>query len=440
MPLGPPPPGGDQNRAAEVHAFTWSLEIVSMIFVVSRMYSRIRLTRNMWWDDFCVCFALILDVIISVIWSVYAERGYARHLYYIQPSELPDIIKLNTVSRSLCMFSIAIGKISVALLIERIAGPSRWRKWLLRSISVSVFITAVITLTFFYAQCQPARAVWDKALVKEGKAHCWNPHPINTWNLVIASYWAFLDFALALIPVDMIWKLQLTLRRKLLVSCLLGMGVFAGICASVKTSKVPITVNAKADITWATVELLMWNGIEMNVIIIAACIPTLRPLFLILLRRSTPSDFLPSRQNGQSYQKHASSDPTSDSSKQSHPTVGSRASKVFSNANKALDVYRNHTATQSTDSTQGLDQTGAEALSNKNSILVSETICVESREVRGGSEDSSDDEREWGRAGGVQGVPLSEIGKPMETNSTHGDERTVIGEDERQVVRGEDMV
>ena len=87
--------------------------------------------------------------------------------------------------------------------------------------------------------------MWDKSLVKEGKAHCWNPHPINTWNLVIASkpdwnfdvgsqvpqltspsgYWAFLDFALALIPVDMVWKLQLTIQKKLLLSCLLGMGV-----------------------------------------------------------------------------------------------------------------------------------------------------------------------------------------------------------------------
>ena len=122
-----------------------------------------------------------LDIIISAMWSVYAGRGYARHLYYISPSELPDIIKLNTISRSLCMSSIAIGKISVAFLIERFAGPSKWRKWLLRSISVSTFISAVITLTFFYAQCQPAHAVWDKYLIKEGKAHCWNPLPINTW-------------------------------------------------------------------------------------------------------------------------------------------------------------------------------------------------------------------------------------------------------------------
>lgn len=173
----------------------------------------------------------------------------------------------------------------------------------------------------------------------------------------------------------------------------------------------------------------------MNVIIIAACIPTLRPLFLILLRRSTPSDFLPSsRQNRHSYHKHPSS---SDPGSGHVPTIGSQASKALSNANKAFDPYRNHTATGSTDSTQGLDT----LRSNKNSILVSETICIESREVRSGSEDGSEDEREWGGAGGGrgrgQGVPLSEIGKPRQVRT---DEITVVREDERQGVSGEDMV
>ena len=72
---------------------------------------------------------------------------------------------------------------------------------------------------------------------------------------------------------------------------------------------------------------------------------------------------------------------------------------------------------------------------------MSETICIESREVRSGSEDGSEDEREWGGAGGGrgrgQGVPLSEIGKPRQVRT---DEITVVREDERQGVSGEDMV
>lgn len=58
MPQGPPPPGGDLNRANEIYAFTWVLEIISFAFVASRMYSRLKLTRNPWWDDWCICFAM----------------------------------------------------------------------------------------------------------------------------------------------------------------------------------------------------------------------------------------------------------------------------------------------------------------------------------------------------------------------------------------------
>ena len=126
------------------------------------------------------------------MWSVYAASGYARHLFYLTPAQISNALELNTISRSLCMFSIAIGKISVAFLIERIAGPANWRKWLLRGISISVFISAVITFTLFYAQCQPVSAVWDKGMIKDGTGSCWNPIPVNTWDLVIASRSTFL--------------------------------------------------------------------------------------------------------------------------------------------------------------------------------------------------------------------------------------------------------
>lgn len=121
------------------------------------------------------------------MWSVYAGRGYARHLYYLTPDQLSGALELNTISRSMCMLSIAIGKVSVAFLIERIAPPGNWRKWMLRGISISIMISAVITFTLFYAQCQPARALWDKGMIKEGTGSCWKPIPVNTWDLVIAS-------------------------------------------------------------------------------------------------------------------------------------------------------------------------------------------------------------------------------------------------------------
>lgn len=161
-----------------------------------------------------------------------------------------------------------------------------WRKAALRAISGSVALSATVTVILFYVQCRPASALWDHRLLPpNGTAKCWNPILVNTWDLVIASYWSLLDFLLALFPLPLILSLRLPLARKLLLSLLLSMGIFAGIAAAIKTSKVPISVKGKRDFTWQTVELLLWNGIEMNLIIIAACIPTLRPVFLVLLRR-----------------------------------------------------------------------------------------------------------------------------------------------------------
>lgn len=129
----------------------------------------------------------VLDFVIAAMWTVYAGRGYARHVYYLSPTEIRDALKLSPISRTICIVAIAAGKISVAFLIERIVGPSKWRKWMLRAISIGIAATSFIVVLFFYIQCQPTRAFWDKGLVKMGKGHCWDPIPINRLNLAVAS-------------------------------------------------------------------------------------------------------------------------------------------------------------------------------------------------------------------------------------------------------------
>lgn len=48
------PPGGDSNRATELNAFAWTWFSLSTVAVAARLYSRLRLTRNFWYDDFFI--------------------------------------------------------------------------------------------------------------------------------------------------------------------------------------------------------------------------------------------------------------------------------------------------------------------------------------------------------------------------------------------------
>lgn len=65
---------------------------------------------------------------------------------------------------------------------------------------------------------------------------------------------------------------------------LMGMTAVAAICAIVKTTKLNELADL-SDFTYGTVDLIIWAIVEGDVIIIAACIPTLRP-FVISVQKS----------------------------------------------------------------------------------------------------------------------------------------------------------
>ena len=133
----------------------------------------------------------------------------------------------------------------------------------------------------------------------------------------------------------------------------------------------------------------------MNVIIIAACIPTLRPIFLLLAKRPGAENFRASvRERGHSSYYYRTAD--------SGSTKTITRSSV---ASKALDRGTSRAMTGST-----------EAINNKDSIDGGGVIQVESRELFTRDEDV--EEVEWGYPKG-SGVPMTDIGGETTTDDTN---------------------
>ena len=124
----------------------------------------------------------------------------------------------------------------------------------------------------------------------------------------------------------------------------------------------------------------------MNVIIIAACIPTLRPIFLVLCKRPGIENFRASvRERGhQSYNYR-----TADFNDSQRTRVGSGA------IGKPFGQRASQAMTGST-----------EAINNKSAFDGGHLIEVESREL--GSRDNDIGEEEWGHAKG-SGVPMTNM-------------------------------
>ena len=171
-----------------------------------------------------------------------ALNGGARHLYYLSPAEVTTALKFNWTADTFAIIGFGTGKISTALLILRIMGPtSKWRKWFLY---VNICLTIVFTflsLLFTLIQCNPTRALWEKV----PGARCWDPKINSDYQIfsssnrssILTQYcynrlhakmlgWnCFFDLSLALMPITIVWNLNMKMRRKIALCTTLGLGV-----------------------------------------------------------------------------------------------------------------------------------------------------------------------------------------------------------------------
>ncbi|KAG8531973.1 uncharacterized protein KY384_003609 [Bacidia gigantensis] len=145
--------------------------------------------------------------------------------------------------------ALGTGKASVAFLILRIMGKSFWRRaFLIYGAMIASFVFCSLAIILTFAQCRPVEALWNPSLVEMGKARCWPPARQADFSVFAGSWLAFMDLAMAIIPITIIWKLQISLQRKVAICCLMGCGVFACISGAIKTSKL-LQLTARSDLT-----------------------------------------------------------------------------------------------------------------------------------------------------------------------------------------------
>lgn len=93
------------------------------------------------------------------------------------------------------------------------------------------------------------------------------------------------DVAFALLPVPIIWKLNVNLRTRITLIFILSLGFMA--CAAAIVREVLLsTFFEQTDENFHNAYAL-WNYAELSVGIIAACLPALRPIFSFILDKAS---------------------------------------------------------------------------------------------------------------------------------------------------------
>ncbi|KAL8830282.1 MAG: hypothetical protein Q9191_001515 [Dirinaria sp. TL-2023a] len=267
------PPNGDQDHGPGFLAACWVFAMAALISTIVRILVRSRLTRNLGWDDYW----MILTEITTLVGLGFVTKevidGLGRHMYYLTEKHRKDFTIVGWLDWMQAFITICFCKISICMFLLRIKSTRQNAYFMYTLIALNVIVT-IVCVGMFIGICSPPDAYW--IIGKEGRCL---PHK-RVMAIVIAQgiFSSMTDIILATTPYFFLKDLQISRRTKIALCVLMGAGYLTAACAIVRTALSGQVL--ETDATYAMVPNAAWRATEVNLGILCANAPILRPLYL----------------------------------------------------------------------------------------------------------------------------------------------------------------
>jgi hypothetical protein len=216
-----PPNGNTLGRVVAILCL-----VIATLAVCLRAYARVVILRKVHVEDFLALSGYALFVaFVYCIFSIIGASGLFVHQWDIRIKDMAEMIWFIHLSAN--FYAISVMTLKAAILLEwtRLFAPYGISPWFSRTAYILLTINVIFYSSGVIASassCRPYKRIWDRTV--PGKC-------INTFILDMASSGinVSLDIAILLLPQKLIWRLQMTMKRKIGTSIIFGIGVLATI-------------------------------------------------------------------------------------------------------------------------------------------------------------------------------------------------------------------
>ncbi|KID59831.1 uncharacterized protein G6M90_00g093390 [Metarhizium brunneum] len=153
--------------------------------------------------------------------------------------------------------------------------------WVTIGFTIVYGITFILTSVF---QCKPISYYWVH-WDGEHQGTCANISEIAWANGAISIA---IDIWMIAIPLSQLWRLKLDWKKKVGVFIMLSVGFLVTIVSIIRLQEIITHAIDDPNATWAIMNLAVWSTVEINVGIICACMPSMRLLFDLVFRATSP--------------------------------------------------------------------------------------------------------------------------------------------------------
>ncbi|KUI57687.1 hypothetical protein VP1G_05001 [Cytospora mali] len=250
---------------------------LTAIFVAIRIFTKAYVIRAVKVEDYALLVAFLgLAAFVGVIVTS-GVHGQGRHLWNVSIAGVMSVANFSNISEILYGPTMFAAKFSVLKQTERIFCEARHDSvyWWIQAM---IWANALFDLSIFIAfvcACIPREKLWNTTM--PGTCISTNSSIIATSIINIVSDWSTL-----ILPLVVIRRLQMDLRRKIGVMAIFAVGLLACI-ASIVRLVYSVRLTQTTDRTWAIDPVGIWAFVEFTTVILSGCFPIL-PRFLQFVR------------------------------------------------------------------------------------------------------------------------------------------------------------
>lgn len=266
--------GEDQRLGHNVSVA--ALLIIATIGVALRIAARVVQKSGLKADDYAIVVALFFGYATGGLSIAGGNYGAGRHVWALNVEDLVTMYRILYVYTYIYAAAVAMTKLSILLFYGRIFKyDGRW--WRI-ALAVSFFLTLSIPLIIWITianVCKPVFFFWNQFIGAEGTCI-----DVNGFFLALGIMNMLVDVVVLAVPIPQIVALNMTPRKKWAVSGIILLGGFVCVASIVRISELAAFSKA-VDVTWHMGPFFIWSSVEPSIGILSACLPNLRPLWML---------------------------------------------------------------------------------------------------------------------------------------------------------------
>ncbi|WPH01524.1 Hypothetical protein R9X50_00437000 [Acrodontium crateriforme] len=280
--MAPPSPAAYGGEGALLLGITWAEATLATLIISARTYAATRLVDRTGWGLFWILLTWIMAITAQILLTISVMYGAGNHTSELTYNDMVQAIKWNWMGQLVAILAIGFAKIAVIALTLHIQAPSERRySWVLHFIWITNMMINITEVVLILYQCFPVARLWDMNV----QGVCNGRQRSAKVGFFQGSWGAASDIVLALYPMFVFYRLNVSLRRKIFLSALMGGGSFAAVAGISKTVYIkngPTTT----DPTYQIYPLWISTYTEMWLILMLSSIPQLRIFFVRQVKQS----------------------------------------------------------------------------------------------------------------------------------------------------------